>query len=100
MLIGSTTAEYEFYQFKAPSPESSDPSERNTSSTAKFLQQNRADALPHLTEGMFAYSLTRPLHNQDYYYKIFDDCREFRCNIESWHTESGPGVYEAVSAYW
>lgn len=46
---------------------------------------------------MFGYSITRPLHNQDYYYGIFDACEQFRCDIEGWHTESGPGVYEAVS---
>ena len=54
------------------------------------------NALPPLTEGMFGYSLLRPVHNQDYYYGIFDACEKFRCNIEGWHTESGPGVYEAV----
>lgn len=55
------------------------------------------EALPPLTEGMFGYSLTRPIHNQDYYYGIFDACEQFRCEIEGWHTESGPGVFEAVS---
>jgi len=54
------------------------------------------DALQPLTEGMFGYSLTRPVHNQDYYYGIFDTCDEFRCPIEGWHTESGPGVFEAA----
>ena len=48
---------------------------------------------------MFGYSLTRPGHNQDYYYGIFDACAKFRCNIEGWHTESGPGVYEAALEY-
>jgi glutamine synthetase len=45
---------------------------------------------------MFGYSLTRPVHNQEYYYGIFDTCEKFRCGIEGWHTESGPGVFEAV----
>ena len=48
---------------------------------------------------MFGYSLTRPVHNQDYYYDIFSTCEKFRCNIEGWHTESGPGVYEAALEY-
>lgn len=48
---------------------------------------------------MFGYSITRPLHNQDYYYGIFDACEKFRCDIEGWHTESGPGVFEAVGLY-
>ncbi len=45
---------------------------------------------------MFGYSLTRPVHNQDYYYEIFEKSAEFNCDIESWHTESGPGVFEAA----
>lgn len=45
---------------------------------------------------MFGYSVTRPVHNKDYYYDIFNTCEAFHCNIEGWHTESGPGVYEAA----
>jgi hypothetical protein len=36
------------------------------------------------------------VHNQDYFYGIFDACEKFNCGIEGWHTESGPGVFEAV----
>lgn len=45
---------------------------------------------------MFGYSITRPVHNKDYYYEIYDTCAAFNCDIEGWHTESGPGVYEAA----
>ncbi|KAI5287851.1 hypothetical protein KEM52_001405 [Ascosphaera acerosa] len=45
---------------------------------------------------MFGYSLSRPIQNQSYYYDIFKYCREFKCDVESWHTESGPGVFEAA----
>ncbi|KAI7610661.1 glutamine synthetase/guanido kinase, partial [Hortaea werneckii] len=38
-------------------------------------------------------------HNQDWYYKVFETCANFRCDIEGWHTESGPGVYEAALEY-
>lgn len=48
---------------------------------------------------MFGYSLTRPGHNQAWYYAIYNACTKFRCDIESWHTESGPGVYEAALEY-
>ena len=89
-------AEYEFYQFRAPGPTSAPTTERNSSSTATFLQQNPVNSLPPLTEGMFGYSLTRPVHNQDYYYGVYDACEKFNCGIEGWHTESGPGVFEAV----
>lgn len=89
-------AEYEFFQFQAPPKPDLLSTERNSSSIAKFLKDNPVSALPHLTEGMFGYSLTRPIQNQEYYYGIFDACEEFRCGIEGWHTESGPGVFEAV----
>ncbi|KAI9880959.1 MAG: hypothetical protein M1830_009453 [Pleopsidium flavum] len=89
-------AEYEFYQFRAPASSNVPTTERNSSSTATFLKENPVNALPPLTEGMFGYSLTRPVHNQDYYYGIFDTCEKFECGIEGWHTESGPGVFEAA----
>ncbi|KAB8073495.1 hypothetical protein BDV29DRAFT_135326 [Aspergillus leporis] len=87
-------AEYEFYQFRVPETHSTP--ERNASSTATFLREHPVEALPSLTEGMFGYSLTRPVHNQDYYYGVFDACESFKCEIEGWHTESGPGVFEAA----
>ena len=89
-------AEYEFYQFRAPNQSNVPTTERNSSATAAFLKQNPVESLPSLTEGMFGYSLTRPVHNQDYYYGIYDACEKFNCGIEGWHTESGPGVFEAV----
>ncbi|OQO07064.1 hypothetical protein B0A48_07630 [Cryoendolithus antarcticus] len=94
-------AEFEFYQFRAPTTTSSQTphTERNSSATATYLRENPVNSLPPLEEGMFGYSLTRPIHNQDYYYGIFDACAKFRCNIEGWHTESGPGVYEAALEY-
>jgi glutamine synthetase len=95
-----SAAEYEFFQFKAPPIDSNGPlSERNNSSTATFLRDNPVNSLPSLTEGMFGYSLTRTVHNQDYYYGIFDACEKFNCGIEGWHTESGPGVFEAALSF-
>ncbi|KAH6628813.1 hypothetical protein F5144DRAFT_325806 [Chaetomium tenue] len=82
-------AEYEFYQFKTPASD-------GAPSTATYLERNPPSSLPSLTEGMFGYSLTRPVQNQDYYYDIFNTCQTFKCDIEGWHTESGPGVYEAA----
>ncbi|KAI9887898.1 MAG: hypothetical protein M1823_000286 [Watsoniomyces obsoletus] len=79
-------AEYEFYHFKAP----------DSSGPAKSLREKGIGALQPLTEGMFGYSLTRPVHNQAYYYDIYNMCRSFKCDIESWHTETGPGVFEAA----
>ncbi|KAG5976585.1 hypothetical protein E4U55_007284 [Claviceps digitariae] len=81
-------AEYEFYTFRNPDSSSASP--------AAFLQQNPPAQLPSLTEGMFGYSLNRPVHNKDWYYDVYNTCARFSCDIEGWHTESGPGVYEAA----
>ena len=89
-------AEYEFFQFKTPQTTSDAKPTQAPPSTARFLRENPVNSLPPLTEGMFGYSLTRPVHNQEYYYDIYDTCEKFNCAIESWHTESGPGVFEAV----
>ncbi|OXV07088.1 hypothetical protein Egran_05146 [Elaphomyces granulatus] len=80
-------AEYEFYQFRAP-PDATGP-EQNSSSTALFLKKNSADTLPSITEGMFGYSLTRPVHNQEYYYSIFDTCQAFRYVVKSLGSKHG-----------
>ena len=93
---GEPSAEYEFHQYRVPVVPNVPASERHSSSMAKFLAENSAHALTPITEDMFGYSLTRPLHNQEYFYGIFDTCKKFNCGIESWHTESGPGVFEAV----
>ncbi|SPO00239.1 probable glutamine synthetase [Cephalotrichum gorgonifer] len=82
-------AEYEFYQFKTPES-------AKCASPASFLQSNTPQSLPSLTEGMFGYSLTRTVHNKDYFYDVFETCQKFACDIEGWHTESGPGVFEAA----
>lgn len=98
-LSAMAGAEYEFYQFRAPQDPSRAADDQNTSSTAPFLRKNPVNQLPSLTEGMFGYSLTRPMQNKDYYYGIFSTCEAFNTHIESWHTESGPGVFEAALAF-
>lgn len=52
-----------------------------------------------LTLGMCGYSLLRPLENQEFYYNTFDWLKQFNVDIESWHTETGPGVFEAAVSY-
>ncbi|CAK7242058.1 MAG: hypothetical protein STHCBS139747_003535 [Sporothrix thermara] len=88
-------AEYEFFHFLTPSDAATAASGRPPS-TAAYLANNPPHSLPPLTEGMFGYSLTRPAANKDYYYDIFETCSKFQVDIEGWHTESGPGVYEAA----
>lgn len=45
---------------------------------------------------MFGYSISRPVMSKGYFHDIYDKSLEAGCPIEGWHTESGPGVYEAV----
>ncbi|KAF9100323.1 hypothetical protein BGX29_006711 [Mortierella sp. GBA35] len=77
-------AEFEFFNFK------------ETPDTLAAKGHTNPQAL---TPGMFGYSLLRPSLNQDYFYDIFDQCKNFDVNIEGFHTETGPGVYEAALAY-
>jgi glutamine synthetase len=48
---------------------------------------------------MHGYSLLRPSLNQNYFYDLFDLCRQFRVPIEGLHTETGPGVFEVALAF-
>lgn len=89
-------AEFEFFTFRAPKDPSIQSDRQTSATTMPYLLENSAHTLPHLTQGMFGYSLTDPVHNQDWFYSIFETCEQFRCNIEGWHTESGPGVFEAA----
>ncbi|ORZ18409.1 putative glutamine synthetase [Lobosporangium transversale] len=77
-------AEFEFFNFKE-SPEA--------------LEAKGHTKPKKLTPGMFGYSLLRPSLNQEYFYDIFDECKKFDINIESLHTETGPGVFEAALSY-
>lgn len=54
--------------------------------------------LVHLTPGNFGYSLlrTQAQAGKTYFTEIYDTAIEFGCPIEGWHTETGPGVYEAA----
>ncbi|KAL7267130.1 hypothetical protein RUND412_010297 [Rhizina undulata] len=76
-------AEYEFFNYR-----------ENPNSLAE-----KGARLEPLTPGMFGYSISRPIINQDFYYGIFDACKKFNVDLEGWHTETGPGVYEAALQY-
>jgi glutamine synthetase len=48
---------------------------------------------------MFGYSVTRPVMEKEYFKDIYDSCHKFNIPIEGFHTETGPGVYEAALEY-
>ncbi|TPX66455.1 glutamine synthetase [Spizellomyces sp. 'palustris'] len=76
--------EYEFFNFKE---------------TPETLASKQGQDLKQLTPGMFGYSLLRPTLNQSYFNSIYSSCLSYRIPIEGFHTETGPGVYEAALAY-
>lgn len=88
--------ELEFVNFQTPS-EDGYGGHRSTPNFAGFLSKNHPRELRPLTAGMFGYSATRPVANKEYFHRIFDCSADVDCAVESWHTESGPGVYEAAS---
>lgn len=61
-----------------------------------FLDKNAPGALRPITGGSFSYSSLRTVPYKKFFYDIFDRCADFNCAVEGWHTEGGPGVYEAV----
>jgi glutamine synthetase len=77
-------AEFEFYHYKE---------------TAESIIEKNGVGLTPMTPGMFGYSIQRPTLNQDYYYDVLETAYKMDVNLEGWHTETGPGVYEAAIEY-
>ncbi|OJJ50624.1 hypothetical protein ASPZODRAFT_148100 [Penicilliopsis zonata CBS 506.65] len=88
--------ELEFMNFQTPSENGYDIQGSKHLDIATYLEKNTPGSLRPLTAGMFSYSATRPVANKGYFYDIFNISSQFKCNIEGWHTEGGPGVYEAA----
>jgi glutamine synthetase len=82
--------------FQTPSEEGYSSTASKTHNLAAFLEKNAPAALRPITAGSFSYSATRPVVFKDYFWDIFNTSARFDCLIEGWHTEGGPGVYEAV----
>jgi len=77
-LVGS---EFEFFNFRE-TPQS-------------WAAKDGARPTP-ITQGMYGYSLLRANAHRDYFAALMDECTRFRVPLESLHTETGPGVYEAA----
>ncbi|KAJ5594634.1 Glutamine synthetase beta-Grasp [Penicillium hispanicum] len=88
--------ELEFMNFQTPSEDGYGAAGSKHSNLASFLEHNAPSALRPITAGMFCYSSTRPVANKKYFYDIFNTSAQINCPIEGWHTEGGPGVYEAA----
>jgi glutamine synthetase len=78
VLAGS---EYEFVNFRE-TPES-------------WARKDGARPTP-ITHGMMGYSLVEANRDRDYIAALMDETARFGVPLESLHTETGPGVYEAA----
>ncbi|KAL4965754.1 glutamine synthetase family protein [Aspergillus stella-maris] len=87
--------ELEFLNYQTPSEEGYQDADSRRN-LAAFLRNNPPSALRPLTDGMFGYSITRPLVTKDFFLDVINSSIGFGCQLESWHTESGPGVFEGA----
>ena len=74
-------AEYEFWLFRE---------------TAHTLREKRFCDLTPLSPGMFGYSILRASQNAPIVLDLMDHLAAFNVPLEGFHTETGPGVYEAA----
>ena len=77
-------SEYEFFLFKE---------------TPESVRQKGYANLQHLTPGMFGYSWLRTSENAPLVHAFQDGMMAYDLEIEGFHTETGPGVYEAAIKY-
>jgi len=78
------SAEYEFFLFKEDSH--------------SIRQKHYRDMTP-LSPGMFGYSVLRTGVYSELAHTIVDAMRAFDVELEGFHTETGPGVYETAIKY-
>ncbi|MEW5975309.1 MAG: glutamine synthetase family protein [Acidobacteriota bacterium] len=76
--------EYEFFVFRE---------------TPESLREKGFQNLRPLSPGMFGYSVLRASQQSDLVHALLDQLRDFRVELEGFHTETGPGVYEAALRY-
>jgi glutamine synthetase len=77
-------AEYEFFLFKE---------------TPESLRAKAYAGLTPLSPGMFGYSWLRSSENATLVHALQDQLADFDVEVEGFHTETGPGVYEAAIRY-
>jgi glutamine synthetase len=79
----SFSAEYEFFFFRE---------------TPQSLREKHFHSLTPLTPGMFGYSVLRASANAELVLDLLESLAAFDVPLEGFHTETGPGVYEAALA--
>ncbi|MBI2392994.1 MAG: glutamine synthetase [Deltaproteobacteria bacterium] len=66
---------------------------------AQSIREKGYRRLEPITPGMFGYSWLRSGQNADLVHAILEEMKAFDIEIEGFHTETGPGVYEAAIQY-
>ncbi|TPX12994.1 uncharacterized protein E0L32_006639 [Thyridium curvatum] len=87
--------ELEFMNFQTPSQDGYQSSDLRRD-LATYLETNPPSSVRPISGGMFGYSCTRPVASKRYFHDIYDQAIKTNCGLEGWHTESGPGVFEAA----
>ncbi len=82
-FIPHLSAEYEFFFFRE---------------TPESLREKHYHNLTPLSPGMFGYSVVRASAHGDFVHDLLDQLTAFDVPVEGFHTETGPGVYEAAIA--
>jgi glutamine synthetase len=77
------SAEFEFFCFRE---------------TPQSMREKNYRSLTPLSPGSFGYSVLRASENHELALQLFDQLTAFNVPIEGFHTETGPGVYEAAIA--
>ena len=78
------SSEFEFFLFKE---------------TPQSLRDKDYRNLQNLSPGMFGYSWLRTSENSELVHALIDGLAAFDIEVEGFHTETGPGVYEAAIRY-
>ena len=80
-LEARLAAEYEFFFFKE---------------TPETIRAKAFSNLTPLSPGMFGYSWLRTSESRELVHELLDGLEAFDLQIEGFHTETGPGVFEAA----
>lgn len=78
------SAEYEYFFFRE---------------TSQSVREKAYRRLTPFSPGMFGYSVLRTGTHAEFLHTILDSMRAYDLDLEGFHTETGPGVYETAIRY-
>ncbi len=78
------SCEYEYFVFRE---------------TAQTARDKHFRGMTPFSPGMFGYSVLRTGTHAEFLHTILDSMKSFDIELEGFHTETGPGVYEAAIRY-